>query len=49
MVLNGFPGWQHEHKAEGFQYPSTRLAVHAGAGNPANADLAIQVDLAERR
>ena len=41
MVLNGYPGSQHEHKAEGFQPLSALLALRAGAGSQANADLAI--------
>ena len=46
MVLNGFQGSQHEHKAEGFQLLSALLAVRAGADSQANADLASPAALA---
>ena len=49
MVLNGFRGSQHEHKAEGFQPLSALLALRAGAGSQANADLASPADLAGHR
>ncbi|MNO00019.1 hypothetical protein D3C81_2198120 [compost metagenome] len=49
ILLNGFPGLLHEHKAEHFQCLSMQLVEHVGAGSLADADRASLADLAIHR